>query len=95
MWAGLVPVGAKAPRAGSGVELGPAGRLFMHVFGEVRKVDQIRPDLGILRRHPHFPERPQKRCLGRLGLQFGHSIRLEQFYSKKKLKMFTSGAARL
>ena len=66
MWAGLAPVGAKAPHAGSGAELGPVGRLFMHVFGEFRKIDQIRPDLGILRRHPHFPERPQKRCLGRL-----------------------------
>ena len=83
MWAGLAPVGAKVLRAGSGVELGPVGRLFMHDFGEFRKVDQIRPDLGILRRHPHFPERPQKRCLGRLGLQFGHSIRLDQFYRKK------------
>ena len=83
MWAGLVPVGAKAPRAGSGGELGPIGRLFMPVFGKFRKIDQIRPDLGILRRHPHFPERPQKRCLGRLGPQFGHSTRLEQLYSGK------------
>jgi hypothetical protein len=79
MWAGLAPVGAKVLRAGSGVELGPVGRLFMHDFGEFRKVDQIRPDLGILRRHPHVPQRPQKRWLKRLGPQFGHSIRLEQF----------------
>jgi hypothetical protein len=88
-WSG--PSGCQGPPCGLGVELGPVGRLFMHVFGEFRKVDQIRPDLGILRRHPHFSKRPQKRCLGRLGLQFGHSIRLEQSYIGKKLKMFTFG----
>ena len=77
-------MGAKPPRAGSGEELGPIGRLSMPVFGEFRKIDKIRPDLGTLRRHPHLSERPQKRCLGRLGLQFGHSIRLEQLYRGKK-----------
>jgi hypothetical protein len=48
MWAGLAPVGAKVPCAGSGGELGPIGRLFTPLFGEFRKIDQTRPDFTML-----------------------------------------------
>jgi hypothetical protein len=84
MWAGLARVGDKAPRVGSGGELVPIGRLFTPLFGEFRKIDQTRLDFTMIFNVTMFStsqKRPQKRGLGRLGPQFGHSIRLEQFYS--------------
>jgi hypothetical protein len=49
---------------GGGGGLGSFGRLFMPLFGEFRKIDRIRPDLGILQKHPHFTETAPKAMPG-------------------------------
>ena len=67
MWAGLAPVGAKAPRAGSGGELVPIGRLFTPLFGEFRKIDRTRLDFTMIFNFTiffNFPETAPKAMPG-------------------------------